>query len=190
MAKLLFSYRTSLFNDSVTSWTYGTPINVRANNAFSPINATHQPYGWDQMAGLYRFYKVIGCEMSFKVANQTSGPLYFAVRPVPVNENATLSTDVATAAERPATITKQVAALGGPLTEMSIKLDIPKLLGVSKEQFDADVSEYSAATTAAPSRYAYVQAAVAGVNNTAYAEVLVDVVYTVHFWQRITQAQS
>ncbi len=170
----------------------GTPVNIRVNNAFSPINATHQPYGWDQMAALYRFYKVVGCHIKVTFASQyAANTTYVLFRPVPVNENFTMqAVDVAQAAEKPHTRTFIAAAPGGPVLTFEHEVDIPKQLGVTREQFDADVSEYSAAVTAAPNRYAYCQLGAAGANNSVYGEALIEIVYTIHFWQRITQGQS
>jgi len=164
---------------------------VGVTNAYSPISGTHQPYGWDQMAALFRFYKVIGFKYKITVIQYTSTTATaLGVRPVPVNENTTLSaTELAAALERPGTqVCYQVA--GAPIPSISGVVDIPRLLGITHEQFDADVSEYAALCTAAPSRYPYLQVAVAGVNNSAFARVIVECEYVVHFWQRITQAQS
>jgi len=188
---LPFAYRVGLFNDATTAWTVGTALNVRINNAFSPINATHQPYGFDQMATLYRFYKVENCYMRFTVANMSTTPCYFFVREVPVNENFSMTAgEAALITEKPNVRSYHVPALGGPVVKHEVNIDIPKVLGVTRQMFEADVSEYSALCTAAPNRYAYVQVGVAGSANTSYCEVMVEVGYTVKFWQRITQGQS
>lgn len=164
---------------------------MRVNNAFSPINATHQPYGWDQMAALYRFYKVVGCKIKISAANNDAKPMYLLVRQVPVNENSTMNAvDVATIGERPDCKVHQLPAVGGPVVSTSFTVDLPRLLGITPEQFDADTTTYSALCTAAPSSFTYVQVGCAGAANTAFADVFVEVEYLVHFWQRITQAQS
>ncbi len=190
--KLPFAYSTTRFNDATYDWTFGTTLNLGITNAYSPISGTHQPYGWDQMAALYRYYKVVG--FSYKVTavqyvGSTAGAL--GVRAVPVNENSTMSaTNLAQQLERPGTKTRLLVAGAGKPPSISGTVDIPTILGVSREQYDADVSEYAALCTAAPNRYPYIQIAYAGVNNAAFAYVIVECVYTVNFWQRITQAQS
>jgi hypothetical protein len=193
VAKLKFAYFQDAYNDVASVWTFGTALNIRVNNAYDPITGTHQPYGWDQMAALYRFYKVIGCRMKFTLLNAVAAqPVILAIRPVPVNENLSIAgTNVGQALERPATIAVYSVSSGGPCPTRTLDVNIPHLLGITKEQFLADVSEYSAATTAAPSRYAYVQIALAGPSiTTSHAYVGIEVEYTIQYWQRITLAQS
>lgn len=188
--RLPYAYTSTLANNGISTWTFGDSLNLRVNNAYDPINGTHQPYGWDQMAALYRYYKVVG--FSYEVVGLAfpDKSLVLGVRPVPVNENTSIAnTGIATVAERPNT-RLAFAQFGGPIPSLKGTVNIPQLLGVSQEQFDADVSEYSAAVTAAPSRYAYIQIAVAGTDATTFMQVVIRVVYTVNYWQRITQAAS
>jgi hypothetical protein len=166
------------------------------NNAYNPITGTHQPYGWDQMAGLYRFYKVVGCSMKFtflsseKTSTENQPALIF-IRSVPVNENQSIAGVTPTvAAEWPNTRIIPIVTGAGSPPVISHSVDIPRQLGISHDQFNSDVSEYSAATTAAPARYAYVQLGMAGPASTANVDFLLEVTYTINYWQRITQSQS
>lgn len=167
-------------------------LTVGITNAYSPISGTHQPYGWDQMAALYRFYKVIGFKYKVTGINYVgSTACALVVRPVPVNENAGMNpASLYTVLERPDTRVRYLVAGAGYPPSIEGNVDIPKLMGVTQEQFDADVSEYAALCTAAPSRYPYLQVAVAGSSTSASAYVVIEVEYIVHFWQRITQAAS
>jgi len=168
----------------------GEVRNVRVNNAYEPIASTHQPYGWDQMAALYRRYKVVGMKMRVRIINPYTTPGYFLARPVPVNENYSMVDNYfAETSEKPGTITRAIAAAGGPNEIVDVPIDIPKLLGITREQFLADTSRYSAQVTAAPD-FAYVQIGYAGSGASAYVAVLVECEYLVQFWQRITQNQS
>jgi hypothetical protein len=145
------------------------------------------------MATLYRYYKVIG--FSYKITAvhyQADTATVLCVRPVPVNENSTISgSNLAQQLERPGSrVVYNILGAGRP-NSISGKVDIPRLLGVTKEQFDADVSQYGATTTTQPSRYPYLQVAIAGnTTSTPFSHVVVECVYTVQFWQRITQDQS
>lgn len=188
--RLPYAYTSTLANNGSSTWTVGDVLNLRVNNAYDPINGTHQPYGWDQMAALYRYYKVVGCSYKITGLAFPDKNLVLVVRPVPVNENLSIAnTALATVAERPGT-KLAFAQFGGPIPSITGTVDIPRQLGVSQEQFDADVSEYSAAVTAAPSRYAYTQIGVCGTDATTFMHVVIEVTYTVNYWQRITQAQS
>lgn len=188
--RLPYAYATTMANNASSTWTFGDSLNLRVNNAYDPINGTHQPYGWDQMASLYRFYKVVGCTYKVTALAFPDKNVVLGVRPVPVNENTTIAnTGLYTVLERPGT-RHAYAQFGAPIPTIQGTVDIPKLLGISKEQFDADVSEYSAAVSAGPSRYAYIQIAVAGTDATTFCQVVIEAVYIVNFWQRITQSPS
>lgn len=197
VARLPFAYSTYRYSDATNVWTFGDALNVGITNAYSPISGTHQPYGWDQMAALYRFYKVIGFKykataiITGQAANSPAVAL--GVRPVPVNENAALTASaLATALERPGTSVSYTQYGGRPTIQQG-SVDIPNLMGVTNEQFTADVSQYAALCTAAPSRYPYLQVAICGPEtggSPTYAYVSIECEYVVHFWQRITQSQS
>ena len=199
MARLPFAHSGFRYNNASTTWTFGDAFNLGCTNAFSPISGTHQPYGFDQMAALYRFYKVIGFKykITAMLQNQVSAApaVALAVREVPVNENLALTgAGLARILEAPGT---KVAFtnLGTRPCTIRGEVDIPKLLGVTPEQYSADVSQYAALCTAAPTRYPYVQIGIAGSesdisSSATYAYVVVECEYIVHFWQRITQAQS
>lgn len=187
--RLPYAYSSTQANGA-SAWTFGDVLNLRVNNAYDPINGTHQPYGWDQMASLYRYYKVVGCSYKITGLAYPDKNLVLAVRPVPVNENLSIAnTAFDTVHERPGT-KLAYAQFGGPIPSISGVVDIPKQLGISREQFEADVSEYSAAVTAAPSRYCYIQVAVAGTDTTSFMRVVIECTYTVNYWQRVTQAAS
>lgn len=191
-AVLPYSYFAAVYNDNTTAWTTGQAFNIRVNNAYDPIIGTHQPYGWDQMAGLYRFYKVVGCTMKFTLLQSGANEAAMVfIRSVPVNENQSIASQTpGTIGEWPGTrIVPLVSGAGTPPC-ITHTIDIPRLLGVSHEQFNADASLYSAAVTSAPTRYAYVQLAAAGPATTTNVDFMVEVKYTVNYWQRITQAQS
>ncbi len=192
-ARLPFAYNANMSSDGTTTWTVGSgALTVGVTNAYSPINGTHQPYGWDQMAGLYRRYKVVG--LSYRITMVTyaaSTAMAIVVREVPVNENAAIgATDLATIIERPGARWKVTTAGNGAPPVIENTVDIPALLGVSVDQFDANVEDYSALCTAAPSRYPYIQIGACGTPVSSTCHVVIECVYTVNFWQRITQSQS
>ncbi len=167
----------------------GTSTVVRVNNAYEPCNSTHQPYGWDQMAALYNQYKVIGCRMEVHVSNKSAENCITLVRPCPVNENTNLNNVSMLSAERPG-VEMLFTAPGQPIAHWKKSFDIPALCGVTKEQYDADVAQYGAAVTAAPSRYAYVQIATQSSSTSTAVSITVKMTYRVQFWQRQTQAAS
>ncbi len=191
-AKLKFSQFGALPASATTGWTFGTPVNLRVNNAYEPILATHQPYGWDQMAAFYRKYKVTGFAVKITFLNTQSQAGFAVVRPVPVDENFSVFGEYPDrVAEVPNAHVIPLPTANAPVVTYSHRADIPRLLGVSKEQFDASVDDtYAASVTAAPARYAYVQIAFASNGTSDSCRYLIEAEYTVDFWQRKTQSQS
>ncbi len=181
-------YFTSTSDGTFSGYT-GTQVAVRVNNAYEPCSSTHQPYGWDQMTALYRQYKVIGCKMEVTVQNSSGFSCITLVRPVPVNENTNISNVSLLSAERP-DVHLLYTAPGAPIAKWSQNIDIPRLCGVTREQYEADVSEYAANYNAAPNRFAYVQIATQSESTSKSVVILVKMTYRVQFWQRSTQATS
>jgi hypothetical protein len=191
IVKLPFVHREGLFSHNTNAWMIGNTLNVRINNAYDPIQGTHQPYGWDQCAALYRRYKVLGFKLTVMALNMNATkPVHLVMRPVPVNENKSIQdTYLENCLEWPSIHDFPVASAGGPISKKTIVVDIPKLLGITQDQYIADTSRYSADVTSAP-QYGYVQVGVAGSDSAAYADVTIRIEYVVQFWQRVTQDQS
>ena len=135
VARLRWTGLTTVNNDATTAWVVGTVYNYRVNNAYSPVNGAQQPYGWDQMAALYRYYKVVGCTMRFTPMNQQSSNAIFLARQVPVDENATMDTTASrTAMERPGVRYICLQPGGGAARTLEMKIDIPRQLGITPLQ--------------------------------------------------------
>lgn len=192
VVKLNFAHTFLSWNDPTDAYEFGTQVNLRINNAYEPINGEHQPYGWDQIGALYGQYKVIGCKMRLTISNDTSNlTCYTAIRPVPYNEATVLSGfGIGIVAERPRSKVIMTTYGGGKPAVHTMNINIADSLGVTKEQYDADVTTYAATVTTAPSRYSYVQVATAGASLSKGVEVMVEIEYIVQFWQRTTQAVS
>ncbi len=191
-ARLKFSQFGALPASATTAWTFGTPVNLRVNNAFEPILATHQPYGWDQMAAFYRKYKVRGFSMKITFFNTQSQAGIAVVRPVPVDENFSVFGEYPDrVAEVPGANIIPLPTANAPIVSFRNTANIPRLLGVSHEQFAASIDDtYAASVTAAPARYAYYQIAFSSNGTSDSCRYLLEAEYTIDFWQRKTQSQS
>jgi hypothetical protein len=171
---------------------FGTTSVYQLNSPYEPRSGAHQPYGWDQISPFYRRYKVLRAHYKLTVrATSVSSPVYWvAFRLRPPGETTTFTdTAVNTALERPGMIYSMPNPYAAAQTFQGT-VDFPKLAGVTKQQFDADVSEYSAVIGANPSRIFALEVGSANSAINVAATVTVEIRYDVEFYQRATLALS
>lgn len=177
---------------SATPYTMGTAYTVQLNNAFQPGGGSlHSPYGWDQAVAYYRQYKVRKAvvKITTNPNSSTNDTDWVVLRVLPPGATSTMSGTLTSQLERPGQRTISQAAGATPQT-IEFTVDFAELAGVTKQQFDNDISEYSAAVTAAPNRAFILQMASASAQVAHTVNAIVSVTYIVDFWQRIVQAQS
>ncbi len=184
------------YTANAAAWTFGTQDAIGVNDVFAPIAGTHQPYGFDQYAGFYRRYKVVGFRARLEITGASStGLVVYAARVTPPGVTVDIAADtVDEVMERPGTLSgwaNPTTATTPVVLSFNMRLtDIAKICGVTPQQYAADVSEYSAAVGASPSRVPELQLAAASASGSAVMYVLVKLEYDVEFSQRVTQAQS
>lgn len=120
------------------------------NSIFDPdyTGGGHQPYGHDQLAGLYNRYRVISCSYVITGYSGSTGICYGCM---PANEPVTFTT-LAELRENPrARYTTQYP--GGSTTKLVGKIYMPSLVGRTKQQYLAD-DRYQAIFGASPQEQA------------------------------------
>jgi len=182
-------------NDAVTSNKLGSATVVSLNDIFSPGGAgAHQPYGRDQMAALYGAYKVHAVIM--RVAHQQSvvGTPNASTLIMGINSPSSGITytglDLQTAMEQPSV--EWVQSSWGFMREFTKRFDIARIVGVSKEEFQADTSVYAALAGASPSKTCSVSFACGSetAGTTSSICLTVELTYVVEWFQRIIQPAS
>lgn len=149
----------------------------------------HQPYGFDQLAGLYSRYRVIACKYVLTAVSDSAN-ISFAC--LPSNEAAPPISNVSEARENPrAKFATQNP--GGTLKVLKGNVYLPALVGRTKTQYMAD-ERYQAQVTASPTEVAVLNVYGQGLNddpvfnpNITY-NILLE--YTVEFFDVISQEQS
>ncbi len=177
---------------SATPYVFGTQQLLKLNDCYEPIASTHQPYGFDQYAALYRRYKVVGVRVRVQchVPPALGDVVIYAMRLVTPEATVTLTGEtVDEVIERPGTIWGLFAQGAAPVTHV-INPKMAELCGVSSQQFAADTVSYSAAVGASPARYPALQISCASAVGNATGYFFLHVDYDVEFYERITQAQS
>jgi hypothetical protein len=127
----------------------------RANSAFSP-DGVGTPSGFNEMANIYNFYKVLELKFYYRVvSNETATPQRFAVIVRDVQPSTVITTfNNATAAMEvsPTTKTNSVGALSGMSRFESIeyKIDIGSIIG-NRLEYLAD-TDYRGLVTGQPNQ--------------------------------------
>lgn len=117
------------------------------NSAYDPdeTGVGHQPYGFDQLAGLFAHYRVykLSWHIQFAPSNDR-----LVVCVVPVNGSISPTT-VASAGELPLAVTKVLGYGGGVPTKFNGKQSLPRLTGATSIQYKTD-DRYSSTINASP----------------------------------------
>jgi len=162
------------------------------NSLFDPelTGVGHQPYGYDQLAGLYNRYRVIACGWRIQVP-KTDTAIQFGVIP---------GNSLAVAGVTPATFSllkespraKYVSQMpGGNAITLSGKAYLPSIVGRNKSEYMAD-DRYQAVVTGDPAEDIQLLVKAATTTDGVLAGVAVQVIleFTAEFFDVKQQTQS
>jgi len=197
-------FRTVLrYGDQFTTSTAAVTGNCGAITLFRPHSLFDPnqtafgtfPYSFDQLKVLYAKYVVTACRYRF-IANSIGGTAEIAMHVSLSNSDgfvtlAGLST--AKAMERNNVATVLLSPSGNHRTaEISGRIEIHKLFGVTLQAYRTAESQYSALVTANPAQNANLMIAVSSPSATAgeQASILVFLEYECELFEPITQATS
>lgn len=123
---------------------------MNLNSLFDPdrTGIGHQPYGFDQLSGIYNRYRVISCRWAINAYSGTT-PIRFAC--LPCNEIPPIN-NVSEICENPRAQFKLQYPQGGTTT-IKGRSYIPSLVGRTKAQYMAD-DRYQATSGASPAELA------------------------------------
>ncbi len=194
VATLRYSSTSYLSSDSTYPQAYGLEgPTYRLNSLYSPQSTGsggHQPYGFDQLAALYRRYKVTDVRINVSVSNSSGANSRYTLLFLPpagaFNMSGVLADRVG---ELPNCIHLDLATATTKSFNKSWHLS--ELMQVSREQFDNDIEDYQALVTASPVLYPTMQQAVCSQGTDAggtTARVVLE--YRAVFWERPIQNQS
>lgn len=152
----------------------------------------HQPYGYDQLSGLYNRYRVVKCSYVISAYNLASdGDGYSIVAALPANEQVNLVGGVAEAQENPRCkfITQSP---GGGLKVLRGTVYLPSLVGRNKTQYMSD-DRYQATYGSDPNELAILNVFAGAMDGEALTNTMqlnVVLTYTVESFDVKNQIQS
>lgn len=192
VVKLRFGYRWASSSNAASSL-IGSPLVIQANSVYEPVDTlSDQPYGYDQMAALYSKYKVLGVTLQVtSAASATSPSMMFVLGQSPTGGVSLSGANAGLTTSRPNVAVYPCAAAGGPVSTYRRDFAIHELLGVTKQEFDSNVEDYTAAVGANPAQMPTIQLAESTLSSVQSATVsYVSLTFTVQFFGRIGQSLS
>lgn len=177
-----------------------TTYKLQLNSLFEPLDGDPlQPYGFDQMAALYGRYKVHKVGVKLQWFSHASPGTVGAFALHPPEDATTIASTVGfqTAAKSNVSTQIQAAATsggGGVFTPLSWSktYNLHEVLGISRQEFESNVEEYSALVGANPARMPLLELGCWNMLGTASATyaVVITLVFDAEFSGRIQQASS
>lgn len=156
----------------------GTERVFNLNSIHQPESgAGHQPYGHDQLALLYKQYKVLGVKIDLVFSDPTDDSVACVARLVPPNVVAGLTGNNPTyMAEAPFTIMKMLNDSGSQKTYFSQYVPMSRVLGITPLQFKTHVgTPYSALFGTNPTDLPTLRVAAASVRSIDTSTVILRV---------------
>lgn len=173
----------------------GSEQTMLINSLFDPnfTGTGHQPNGFDQLAALYNKYYVdkVDITLLFSTIGSTAD-ICCASSLQPISTFALAGITVDAATENNLVSTAILSASGNSRTvEVKLSVDIPKLLGLSHEQYISD-DRYQALVTANPSLGPAITVAIGSYSGVASEAASCQIVLDMHavFFARKNLSQS
>ncbi len=174
---------------------YGTEQVFRLNSIYDPdlTSTGHQPYGHDTMATLYNRYRVNRVRICLKISDPSADGVNFcAWVQDATNAYAVTGNTPDTMIEKPGVMFRDINNTGAQVVNYQQEFAIPHIMGITRQQFEADTLNYSAATGANPTLTPYIRMAICALDGSSTPTVRVQacLMYYVSFWERVTLGQS
>jgi hypothetical protein len=181
-----------VLQSSTTAYVTGTAQAMSPNDMYAsggPIS--NQPYGFDQLTPLYKYFKVSNFTVEVEASSGVAANTLLVLGAFSPSATMTLSaTNTDTLAEQPNC--SRFLLPYGPVFKVTKSFDMWKLLGVTKQEFEADVVKYvgtgASSPTIKPSFQMALGSPTGGVAQSAL--VTLKITYDVEWYDRIVQGHS
>jgi hypothetical protein len=174
---------------------FGTEQVFRLNSLYDPdlTGTGHQPYGFDTLATLYFHYKVHAVTVSLRFSDPSADGIICGANfqnPGVTTTVTGVSPDVVM--ERPGMMIRDINNTGSQVVNFTQTFQMWQLCNVTKQQFDADTSQFESAYNTNPALTPYVRIAIAALDQSSTPTVRVqcDLAFHCHFKLRQILAQS
>lgn len=174
---------------------FGTEQNWSLNDMFDPdfTGVGHQPYLRDQVAFLYGKYKVLGVKIELIASDPTADGVVLGVRiNTPSDAGVLAGATPSTMGEKSNVQLKYLNNTGSQVVVWKKYYKMWQIAGVTKLQYDADYTNYSAAVGSSPTLIPSLHIAIAGIDgaSTPTARIMQRFTFYCQWTERQTVAQS
>lgn len=174
---------------------FGTSQVWNLNTLFDPDQSGigHQQYLRDEYANVYSRYKVLRCKVDLMIVNPSAdGIIICGQFRSPANTVGIAGFTPQVVMERPGVFTKVINNTGKQIVKFSKDVSIQSISGLTKAQFDADVSNFSAAVTLNPAFMPTLVLAVAALDeiSTPSVNIITKLTFYTMWYDRKTVNQS
>jgi hypothetical protein len=150
---------------------FGTEQSFRLGSLFDPDFGIggHQPLGFDQMAAFYNQYLVEAVDINIEIVDPSADGLCLGWQLKNDDSTQTVSTQlIGQVDERPLCGVRFINDSGTQTESLSFpNVKLHQLTGMSKEQYEAQTSNYGARVSTNPSRNTYFSVAAASLSGSA-----------------------
>lgn len=174
---------------------FGTEQVFRLNSLYDPdfSGGGHQPYGFDQLNGIYRKYIVSAVLIEVTMFDPATDGLIIGCIVQPSSATYSLTgKDKDAIQELPMSVLKRVPNTGSQKAYFKQYCLMATLEGLNKVQYQANLAEYAALTNASPTLTPYMRLAVTNTTGVDGQQISVTVKLTYYckLFDRIVQNQS
>lgn len=174
----------------------GTELLIKLNGIFQPYSGnTHKPYGFNTLAAIYQQWIVRRARVELNIISASDNAAYqlavgIGVSP-PAGFISLTGLALSDVMEKSDYDVKFLEATGWSVIKR-FTVDIPRITGLTPNQFQADIAEYAGLNTADPAKIVYLRLASANLSNTDNrpVRIIVRIFYEVEWFDRIIIAAS
>ncbi len=193
MTKLHYS-ETFTFTTG-TSGVYGVEQIMRLNSLFDPnfTGIGHQPYGTDQLALLYRRYKIHAVQLTLIWTDPTNDGTVVAAQLQPPFGTFTLAGKaIDVVKEQPMSVTRIINNTGSQTRIIKQYIPLHTVAGLSSLQYKADMTDFSAPFSASPAQVPLLRFSAASARGLTGATILCrcEMIFFTQVYDRIVLVQS
>lgn len=190
--KLQYAQTFDGTTNAVNTW--GTDQIFRLNSLYDPdeTGVGHQPYGFDQLALLYRRYKVSAVLVEIIARDPLDEGCYIGMQVIPPSGTGNLvGKTLDEIKERPMCAVRGIPNTGSQKVYLKQWIPIQTVSGLSPIQFKANSEDFTASVSGSPNSIPRLQLATLNNKSTASNFTLtVKLTFYAMFYDRIIQNQS
>ncbi len=193
--KLIFGAASALTVGSAS--VMGTEVVYRLNSIYTPLfgaSPGQQPYGYDQLSGLYDRYIVRAVTIDITFTDPSTDGLFVAAMVQPASGSLTLQgRSIRNSQEMPGVVCGDLNNTGSQTIRFTKRFTIAEIEGLQKSDFVGSSSLYSAEIDQNPTLNPWLRVAVASYNSTDTTSVVrynLKLTYETELYSRVIQAAS